>query len=266
MKTPGTDIIRRESIQEITGHRDCALDCYRRAAELIADGNRAAARAGARNLSRETLKDLAFRVNVDSFVEDARKELDAAVWIELLRKTALESLMDADTLARFRDDVHKNPPEMTVDNVVATMTAQAGKAHETFAKGVIAVFRSLSRKHRTNDAFKIGKRAILAHAVTSFGLDYGWKRDTVNDIDRIFHVMDGKPWSGCGGLVDLISKIKNERQPGVASCETEYFKVKWFQNGNLHLEFKRADLVERVNMTIAAQLGEVLADGRQAPP
>ncbi|WP_459933881.1 DUF4942 domain-containing protein [Fundidesulfovibrio butyratiphilus] len=30
-------------------------------------------------------------------------------------------------------------------------------------------------------------------------------------------------------------------------CETSYFQCKWFKNGNLHIVFKRLDLLEKLN-------------------
>jgi len=42
--------------------------------------------------------------------------------------------------------------------------------------------------------------------------------------------------------------------------EDEYFAAKAFKNGNLHLKFKRADLVEKVNLIIAKRYGAAIGN------
>jgi hypothetical protein len=54
----------------------------------------------------------------------------------------------------------------------------------------------------------------------------------------------------------------------IAECkdfEDEYYQGKSFKNGNLHLKFKRADLVERVNAIIAKHYGgNIISRGNSA--
>lgn len=40
--------------------------------------------------------------------------------------------------------------------------------------------------------------------------------------------------------------------------ETDYLRVKWFKNGNAHIEFRRMDLVEQMNRIIARHYPNVL--------
>jgi hypothetical protein len=46
--------------------------------------------------------------------------------------------------------------------------------------------------------------------------------------------------------------------------ESEYFRFELYRNGNLHIVFKRADLVAKANKIVGDYYGETLADGRRA--
>jgi hypothetical protein len=47
-------------------------------------------------------------------------------------------------------------------------------------------------------------------------------------------------------------------------CESEYFRFELYRNGNLHIVFKRPDLVAKANKIVADYYGEVLPDGRRS--
>lgn len=63
-------------------------------------------------------------------------------------------------------------------------------------------------------------------------------------IDGVFHLLDGKGImrEHRGPLVKAIVECQDGRG------ETELFRFKCFKNGNLHLEFKRLDLVQELNL------------------
>lgn len=71
-------------------------------------------------------------------------------------------------------------------------------------------------------------------------------------IDSVMRVLDGRTpiQNRHGELAEAI---------GRGDTETEYFKFKCFKNGNLHLEFKRLDLVQRLNQIATGDL--VIGDG-----
>ena len=64
-------------------------------------------------------------------------------------------------------------------------------------------------------------------------------------LDNIFHRLDGKgvPSGHRGPLVDAI----NACTEGNNTAETPYFKARCFLNRNLHLWFKRQDLLDKFN-------------------
>lgn len=157
----------------------------------------------------------------------------------------------------------KGLPAVSVDNILATIHGLVGQSNEIFMRGLVNSFTSLDRRFRSHDGFKIGSRVIIDRLCSpEHGhINYGWKEDTLVDIERIFTVLDGrKPGAIYGSIV---SRIRDER--GWKSEQTEhegdYFRVRIFKNGNAHLWFTRKDLVEKVNKKLAEYYGEVVADG-----
>jgi hypothetical protein len=125
----------------------------------------------------------------------------------------------------------------------------------------VNVFKTLLGKYKTHDAFKIGKKVILDRVLNSHG---GWSfyssgRERIADLDRIFHILDGKePKDHRGDASSMVYTASSTKQREI---ETDYFRFKLFQNGNVHVVFKRLDLVEKANKLIAQHFGEVLPAG-----
>jgi hypothetical protein len=72
--------------------------------------------------------------------------------------------------------------------------------------------------------------------------------------ERGTEIINGKNWTSYG-LTGRGSVLKSHNGPlydaitdsSDGTGETEYFKFKCFKNQNLHVEFKRLDLVARLN-------------------
>lgn len=80
---------------------------------------------------------------------------------------------------------------------------------------------------------------------------YGFGEDRLNDIDRVFKVLDGKKHNARELSVAMNDAFK-KKQP----YEDDYYMARAFKNGNLHLTLKRGDLVEKINTIIAKHYGE----------
>ena len=97
---------------------------------------------------------------------------------------------------------------------------------------------------------------VLTSIVTQFGINH-YNEPTLQDLDRCFHVLDGKPAPEYQqGMCAAIRTALRDTKADV--IETPYFRVRWFRNGNAHLWFLREDLVEMANKLIAEHYGEVL--------
>jgi hypothetical protein len=138
--------------------------------------------------------------------------------------------------------------EGAVHRVLDDTLARSG---EFLAEAVREVFDFLrpptSRLNPGRDP-TTGARAILRSVVEQefhsarFGIVYDF-RPTIRAVDNVFHALDaqGTLETALGPLVDALLASPN------GQGETAYFKFKCSRNGNLHLEFKRPDLVAKLN-------------------
>jgi hypothetical protein len=231
----------------------------------------------------------------ESFQRVARRLTDMRVWQWVIQRTDLERLMDKEAKDKLHQQMKYLPdrvereygpdgkmigklitpeeagegmPPVTVENIYATIQQFALDADSIFRRGIANAFSKLDRRFKSHDGFKIGSRIILKYAFSSYsgGLDYGPMRDTMLDIERAFVVLDSKHLGASyGGAVGAIQEDRRQGGYGAhQSCtETEYFRVRGYQNGNAHLWFTRDDLVGKVNKLLAEWYGEVIGDGQQ---
>jgi hypothetical protein len=154
------------------------------------------------------------------------------------------------------EDMHKNPPSFDMGNIRTTFLSLSQNADQMFSDGIVNVFRRLSGNYQTNDAFKIGRKVIMAGMMQirySGGLEfrYGWSDDQINDVDRVIKTLDGKKHTPRELSCAMVGSFGKKE-----IYEDEYYRAKAYRNSNLHLEFKRGDLVDKINGLIAKHYGE----------
>lgn len=269
--TTDTALVRKDSIEELCGHRARALALYAQAFDLLLEARDAHARAAVgksyiTNFPVEALRWITTDRRVE-FVDRIRTDMDRDVWQGLILNTALAGLMDAEARDSFERSLRDNPPEVTAETVFATMSALAGDAEMIFRRGLVNVFSQLHRKYRSHDGFKIKDRVIMPYAVRVLFRSAMLIHDAqLIDVDRVMHVLDGKAAPHhTAGLCAAI-RAAMHANPAQWEAETEYFSAKWHLNGNLHLRFKRADLVMRANQIIAEHFGMSLGVSPHAAP
>jgi len=263
MLSTSHEIIRKGSAEELIGHRNRALEYYRLGLEWITKAFEAQKMAAPGSCFPECLRERGAvdlqHSGVDKAMDAVKRELDCAVWTYLIGATELQSLMDAETLDRFRKQVRAAPPEVTLDNLISTLSDLRDRRGSILQQSLVNVFKKLNRAYANNDAFRLGKTIILEYAIGSYV--YGGGLDRVADLDRLFHVLDGKAPSTHLGDAAVMVRETSWRHEGAA--ETEYFRFRLYRNGNLHMIFKRSDLVAKANKIVADFYGETLADGRR---
>jgi hypothetical protein len=230
----------------------------------------------------------------DQYLRTARKLVDGNAWAAIVAFTELERLMDSKAKQELYDqmryvpdkvdpgsrqlingdEIAKGLPDFTVDNVYATLERFRADSPMIFRRGIANAFSKLDRRFKSHDGFKIGSRIILTHVFTEYGSWSGYgagcTKDVLIDIERVFAILDGKfnaaTFSAAVGAIDRERIAWSMRSQ---SCiETDYFRIRTFQNGNIHLWMLRKDLVAKVNQLLAEWYGEVIADGmtKEADP
>jgi len=283
-----TSIVPRMTIAEVVAKRDKALAKFETAAEQL---------RGAYDMTDEAL----FEVNgistgsdfnydrsrteehyqrlfrkqfnpVDS-VRIAREIIDYDIWRYLMTFTKIDTLMDKQAKDELLSSLKENVPEVTVENVTATLESLYADSQMIFLRGIANVFSKLDRRFRSHNAWKLGSRIIITRAFDDMGYwnSYRNHEATLVDVERVFSQVDtGK---ATNTLVNAITQARKEvkeagRKDGSISwgegfqtfIETDYFKIRIFKNGNCHIWFTRDDLVTKVNKLIAQYYGNVIPD------
>lgn len=128
---------------------------------------------------------------------------------------------------------------------------------------MINVFKGLSRDFKTNSPCKFGVKIIVTGLVKydrwGYGLNWGWQRDRLADLERMLMLLDGKPIPDNRADVTrrLGDHISIQKIKSVA-YEDNYFTIKYFQKGTAHITIKRPELVDKLNDIIARHYSEML--------
>jgi hypothetical protein len=196
-------------------------------------------------------------------------KMERRAWRVLIDKLGVKQIMSVKTREAFEKRLEKcELPPICRETIKAALLSLAGQA-QTFAveacKEVFDILRPrgpVSGEYATNKAGKwaVGRKVILTWYVertwdgTHFRTNYHRDKE-LTAIDAVFHLLDGRGImrDNKGPLIRAIEATEDGRG------ETDYFKFRCFKNRNLHLEFKRLDLVQELNFQACGErvLGEV---------
>ena len=113
----------------------------------------------------------------------------------------------------------------------------------------------LSWDFKSNSPCKFGKKIIVTGLVKcdrwGFGLNWGWQRDRLADLERMLILLDGKPVPD--NRADVTRRLSDHIHENRHSnrYEDEMLVIKYFQKGTAHIVFKRPELVDKLNDIIA---------------
>lgn len=203
--------------------------------------------------------------------EKALTNLRVSAWKAVVNNMGLHKFMSLKREKTFQENCESGKlPEVTEAEVFTFLEDVTSNSHEIALEAVQELYAWLRpganrydpyKTNQQNARWKLGKKIILRSKlqihwggrfwVSVYAVDY------IRQLDRIMHLLDGAGvMDGYESpLIDAINTCTTENN----AAETTYFSFRCFQNGNLHLTFKRLDLVERLNA--AAGGGNVLGDG-----
>lgn len=255
-----TELVRRDSVEEIIGYRNTALEQYKIALDALENCKAAHRRCSDHSYLGEFEPK---KADLEAF----RKEIDRTCWRKLVRLTLIDELMDVKAREAFQRQLEDNPPEITVDNVLATLQQLMLGAGDIFTRSVVSTFESLPRDYKSNDGFKYGKRIIFDYALKPWGgSGYRWysfySSDTtaqrLRDLDRVFSVLDGnRPDAKLDAVDAVAAEVRESRVP--FDIKSRYFRLQGYAKGSLHITPLRKDLLDKANRILADHYGWALA-------
>ena len=203
--------------------------------------------------------------------EKALRNLRVSAWRAIVNNLGLHKVMSLKRSRTFEENCDQGKlPEITTESVHTFLDDMMDNAHEIAIESVREIYDWLRPGTSTHDPYKtnaknarwkLGKKVILR---SMLDIHYGgnfwvntYRTENVRQLDRIMYLLDGAgiPDGYQSPLIDAINTSTTSKQAG----ETTYFSFVCYRNGNLHLTFKRLDLVERLNATAGG--GYILGDG-----
>lgn len=204
--------------------------------------------------------------NPEALTASVRERIRQNAWKSIIHRLGIKKVMSikaAEELDRKLEEA-KALPEIEMATVFATLQMLVQNADEYQKKAVMEVYDILrparsAREHHLktnlkNARFALGKKVILSwyvegsySRVTPFRVNYH-RENELRAVDRVFHLLDGAgiPEGYKSELIDAINTSPDGRG------DTAYFHFEAYLNRNLHLTFRRLDLVQKLNQLAGA--------------
>ncbi|HBT3176789.1 TPA: DUF4942 domain-containing protein [Klebsiella aerogenes] len=270
--TDNTDVICSTSIERIVSGRNAALAQIEALIQQLGDISMLTRSIGGKTAINWAMKqDFRYGCWLMEKPEPAMKaitrNLDRGIWRDLMEKSGMLSLMDAQARDEWYNSLEKDGiPAISEENILSTFKQLHLNKGEVFERGVINVFKGLSWDYKSNCPCKFGKKIIVNGLVKydrwGFGLNWGCQRDRLADLERMLMLLDGK--SVPDNRADVTRRLSDHiHENRHSNCyEDEMFTVKYFQKGTAHITFKRPELVDKLNDIIARHYPGTLASRR----
>lgn len=151
-------------------------------------------------------------------------------------------------------------PPITYENVLSMLESNLNNAGQYLEEKIRECYdwlrprwRSEYKTNQASMAAGVGRKVILGcqirhnYSGRGYQVNYG-RLDNLRALDQVFHLLDGKPALASTYQGELADAIEAQTKDGGDTFKTDYFRGRCFGNGNLHLEFLRADLLQRFNL------------------
>jgi hypothetical protein len=191
--------------------------------------------------------------SADSIIGEMKRE----AWRVLVNRIGLRQIMSVKRKKEFDEQLEKGElPDITPETIMDCIMGLCQQAQDFAKEASKEVFDFLrpqngwGGQYKTNNHFRVGRRVILTYAVEqgyrasgSFRPSHH-KEQHLIALDGVFYLLDGK---------GVMREYRGPLCQAIMDCEggkgeTTYFRFKCFKNRNLHIEFKRLDLVQELNM------------------
>lgn len=193
------------------------------------------------------------------------KSLKKSAWSYVLKGLNVENKLTS----KARDDFHAqfnkvSQLEFTESNIHGFLSGLAYSRGKMMDDALLELFDRFTGSHHNNRLYYKSWKSNDRHKTAAFRLkhtrvvmpmrifcSYSTKADweavrELADIDKAMALLDGKDVKDIRGLE---YHIKDTSQIG-KRFSTDYFDVRLFMNGNVHLFPRRMDLIERLNRTV----------------
>ena len=111
---------------------------------------------------------------------------------------------------------------------------------------------------------RFGKKIIVNNLVSynqwGFTLNHCYRRDQLADLERILHLLDGKPLPDNRG--DITTRLYEHicaNRLVAKDYQDDYLSIRYFMKGSAHIVFSKPELIGRMNDIVAKYYPGMLA-------
>jgi Domain of unknown function (DUF4942) len=204
-------------------------------------------------------------------------------WTSVFQQMEFNRWLDSKQQEKFLRDVERDSTiPFTAENIKGTLENVFMSRKKLFDESVANVFDELCshavengsgpampdriKNHRgsdgwkTNDNYKVNQRLVFPYGCrydadfNSFRLRYDSADRIYTDLDRILCVLDGQPFDKCYTVGAALNRAFDRKYHSISDqiTESQYFEIRFYKKGTVHLKWKREDLWESFNKTAAA--------------
>lgn len=196
----------------------------------------------------------------DDALEEVLRSWKKSAWWRLIEVSQVQKILTTKRWDELYQRIDSNEtPEINLETIIELLGMFLDNKNSLAREAVIEAYDLLRPQRtglKTNRPF-LADKVILTEYVEACKLGSGcWKvrsffgrtkEQNLQVIDRAFHLLAGKgiPDGYKSPLIDAINSTHWSR--GESTGSTDYFSYKLYRNGNIHLTFTRADLVNNFN-------------------
>jgi hypothetical protein len=196
------------------------------------------------------------KAKYNTFVTDYKEQ----AWYEILRKVNIEKYLTSNVRRNFADwQKQQGGMDLNRQNIHALMMSLVNGKDEIMKQAAVEVFEYMTKHYKenrmipegwkTNSMYMVNQKVIFPYAVEkswgghTFNLRGSYNGGTdVRDIDKVMCWLSGKDYDSIVSIEHAVQDKENFK-----AGESEFFELKWFLKGTLHLKFKEKDLWARFN-------------------
>lgn len=246
-----TELVKKETVTDLVGKYNATIESMKRLFEELADANKSF--QAFQNFFPFYIESTVRNLFRGYSIESAIKILKAEAWGGIIKKTQMLEAMTERRRAEIEKQIQEDKmPEITVENIYSVLNSLYAKSSDLLTESIKEAFEILRprrSKYKTNSEFDVPPKVIVKNWIEKIShfdrVTLGYHRGQIQSVCNAFSLMDGKGVSKYP--CNLETAIKGAIDKNLYTCETEYFKCKWYLAGTLHLEFKRLDLLAKLN-------------------
>lgn len=267
-----TDLARKATVRELVAAFQQAETVVRASFAALVAAEHDVNQAFAFSESRAIRIDASNYGHYDSFgnPDQCIERMGREAWSAIVDRLELRRMMSIKRYEQMRQHLEKGKlPPITEANVTAFVEQHVAGFREMIEEAVEEVFdwlrpraRTRAHEYKTNTELEIRRRVVLTGIVDKyepwkldrFSVNYHYTQN-LTALENVFNALDGQGQVNKTYRSALQNAIDSSWPSGRG--ETSLFRFRVFKNGNMHLEFKRLDLLKRFNQ---------IAGGRRLRP